>query len=337
MTLDMDGHSFAEISEIYCIVFISFIILTFCIVLGIFKRQGLTPVIRLSSQSSIMDYEMPGTVMVGVSNPYVLRILQPEKATLKDGVQLKLESSISCKITSFWGLDCEVLKNILCIRKKRLIDADCMDILTDKAIAVNPPDYLEPDETKVLHLMTCALQNDGDQLGPPPRRRYPLVIIVTATENQLEAEQSAAIESLVGIIHLPDAAYSVPCHMISQLLQTNTKHVYDLQRMYIAADSNAGSNQIGNETEKKEETLGDCTVCQTARITRVILPCKHACCCDSCFPLLNMCPICRGYICSYFRLGKEPGKEDDEVIDDNSLLGRFYKFNDWLNTSLGFT
>ena len=105
--------------------------------------------------------------------------------------------------------------------------------------------------------------------------------------------------------------------------------VFIYQRMYIAADASTGPNQIdiGNEIK---EALGDCTVCQTAAITRVILPCKHACCCDSCFPLLNMCPICRGYIYSYFRLGKEPLKED-EVIDDGSLLGRIYRFNDWLN------
>ncbi|XP_071962582.1 cell growth regulator with RING finger domain protein 1-like isoform X2 [Antedon mediterranea] len=266
----MDGASFAEISEIYCIVFISFIISSFCILLVIFKRQGLAPVIRLSRNDSSMDYDMPGTVMVGLGNPYILSITHPESATLKDGVQVKLTSSVACKVTVYWGLHCDVLKHTLCVQKKRLTGTDCLDMLKDKAIAANVPEYLAADETKELHLVSAELQ--GEQLGPAPRLRYPLVMIVSSIKTQLEAYQAAVIESLIAIIHLPDDSYEVPCHMVSQLLQTNTKQVYDLQRMYIAADSTSRLNQTNIGSENAEQNLGDCTVCQTSAITRVILP-----------------------------------------------------------------
>ena len=42
--------------------------------------------------------------------------------------------------------------------------------------------------------------------------------------------------------------------------------------------------------------IPDCIVCLISMRDTLILPCKHLACCQSCFPRLNDCPICRGAI-----------------------------------------
>ncbi|XP_025105392.1 cell growth regulator with RING finger domain protein 1-like [Pomacea canaliculata] len=49
----------------------------------------------------------------------------------------------------------------------------------------------------------------------------------------------------------------------------------------------------------------DCIVCQTQRLTCVLLPCRHACVCRRCFLQLDRCPMCRSHVESYFLIGDE--------------------------------
>ena len=39
-----------------------------------------------------------------------------------------------------------------------------------------------------------------------------------------------------------------------------------------------------------------CKVCLDAPATGVLIPCGHVCACDSCYPQINICPICRAQI-----------------------------------------
>lgn len=77
---------------------------------------------------------------------------------------------------------------------------------------------------------------------------------------------------------------------------------------YINTDQTSGHLQNGNCSE--DRTL-ECVVCQTNKVTIAILPCRHTCICDLCLEQLDKCPMCRGYIMSYFRI--EHNVDSDSV------------------------
>lgn len=59
----------------------------------------------------------------------------------------------------------------------------------------------------------------------------------------------------------------------------------------------SNSQCLAGNSERNE-----CIVCQCEIITMVLLPCRHACVCSTCFAKLERCPMCREYIYSYFWL-----------------------------------
>ncbi|XP_052097661.1 cell growth regulator with RING finger domain protein 1-like [Mytilus californianus] len=104
---------------------------------------------------------------------------------------------------------------------------------------------------------------------------------------------------------------------------------------------NTGSNDNNVQINSAE-----CVVCQTNDVTIAILPCRHACVCDTCLQQLDKCPMCRGYIVSYFRIGDEENfsSQDSshrlsrEGISHSRLDGesRWEYFNRRMNELLGF-
>lgn len=79
------------------------------------------------------------------------------------------------------------------------------------------------------------------------------------------------------------------------------------------------------EDEWSEVQGKDCVVCQNAPLNRVLLPCRHACVCDSCVSRLQHCPMCRAFVMESFALCHTPPataeeeelepKEEEEIKD----------------------
>ena len=66
------------------------------------------------------------------------------------------------------------------------------------------------------------------------------------------------------------------------------------------------SPALEEEGENWAEGTGrDCVVCQNAAVNRVLLPCRHACVCDSCVSHFQHCPICRAFVLESFALTLE--------------------------------
>lgn len=83
----------------------------------------------------------------------------------------------------------------------------------------------------------------------------------------------------------------------------------------------------------------DCIVCQTQRLTCVLLPCRHACVCRRCFVQLDRCPMCRSHVESYFLIGDEQSSSQvrNQEEDSSGLLSKFESFNNRLNEFFGFS
>ena len=86
-----------------------------------------------------------------------------------------------------------------------------------------------------------------------------------------------------------------------------------------------------------------CVVCQTGRVNRVALPCRHASTCHGCFDRLqSRCPMCRGLISSYFLLFPDPVSSPAPDSDDapsseapRTWRSMWREFNVRLNTAMG--
>ena len=98
------------------------------------------------------------------------------------------------------------------------------------------------------------------------------------------------------------------------------------------------STEDANSSSLMEE-CNLCVVCQNAPVFYTLLLCRHACVCYSCIKLLDRCPMCRGFIDSYFRLDNAPDPELQETLADDSPRPRlpwWEALNNRLNHMLGF-
>jgi len=127
------------------------------------------------------------------------------------------------------------------------------------------------------------------ELGPAPRKSYPLVLVVLPERGGTKGEDG---EALLVAVHLPDAV----CRVTAHALATYCK--------------DAASGRCVHLVPVFSQIDAECVVCQERKVSRCLLPCKHACACHICFQQLrsNRCPMCRTFITSYFVMG------DDDVI-----------------------
>lgn len=72
----------------------------------------------------------------------------------------------------------------------------------------------------------------------------------------------------------------------------------------------------GAEVDPVEESSKDCVVCQNGGVNWVLLPCRHACLCDSCVCYFKQCPMCRQFVQESFALCGQ--KEADKDILETS-------------------
>ncbi|XP_077990722.1 cell growth regulator with RING finger domain protein 1-like [Glandiceps talaboti] len=198
--------------------------------------------------------------------------------------------------------------------------------------------------------------NQQLNLGGLPRTKYPLVVVMSVDATQdsdIQEEEQSNIVSMVSAIHLPDSGYSVKSHIILQMVFTNTGSCCNLEKFFVSTEQSEDSTSAETldpnifaelETEDLPAGARDCTVCQNASISRVLLPCRHACVCDHCFPLLDKCPMCRGPIQSFFYMhGNQTFDEYDDMDDLDSeeemlsWMAKFERACERLNRWLGLT
>lgn len=111
-----------------------------------------------------------------------------------------------------------------------------------------------------------------------------------------------------------------------QTFPVNSQHhllcVVSFQPLFMSADSGGVSEtpdseqstqrsrgQLGPAAEEGRRGAGlgrDCVVCQNAAVNKVLLPCRHACVCDSCVSHFQHCPMCRAFIQESFTLVQGP-------------------------------
>ncbi|XP_041469723.1 cell growth regulator with RING finger domain protein 1-like [Lytechinus variegatus] len=356
-----------------------------CVVLFYFYLQRLD--IQLIGDVSHQDDHspIPETKVMTSTLPFSVKFIEESSspASFKDGVLIEVHTSFSCFLHVFWVVDCtsfsEMLRSQDCqsVRPRGLNLAGKLEGISHS----NSEKYfLDADTLKSIQLKfrddfnqsIAGSESESDfNLGPTPRSKYPLVILMSLHDENYETwSHSVSIDTMLWIVHLPDTVVTKPLHIISQMLITSQGLVCDVQKMYMAADETSFLNERPSVDE--EPSLGDnnhsipfsehaslsdstsrdsfgddvsrnCIVCQNASITRVIIPCRHACVCQMCLEILNACPMCRGVISSHFRLDgtgntDNDGDERSSDLDDrgNDWKTRLWNMNERLNELFGF-
>ncbi|XP_049612013.1 cell growth regulator with RING finger domain protein 1 isoform X1 [Syngnathus scovelli] len=281
------------------------------------------PVILRSSDDTESILPTPEKQMVQVTNPFSLE-MGSGSASVTNGVWLKPYCLEPCILSCFWGCEVSALQRALQAHQgvSRLSNPQHFREALYGFYHHCQSIYISSEDREERFICIPPEQALSD-FGPLPRQRYPLVSVLTLAEQ--EARDTYNIVASVTVIHVPDDKYNLSARILFQYLLTSQGNMYELKALFMSANSGGESGhptdpivrpsepeeeeETGKEVEDEEDDKGlserqgkDCVVCQNAAINRVLLPCRHACVCDSCFSHFSHCPICRAFIQESFAL-----------------------------------
>lgn len=316
-----------EYSPLFYISVVSLCFLvTAAMVLGWFGFD--VPVILRSSDETESLLPTPEKQMVQMTNPFTLE-MGSGLACVTDGVSVRPCCLEPCVLSCFWGCEVGALQGALQAHQH--------------GPRLSTPQYFQEalhfryHHCQTFHIasedrLECHTQIPADQgitnFGPLPRDRYPLVAVLTLAEQ--EARDTYNIVASVTVIHVPDDKYRLPARLLFQYLLTSQGNMYELKPLFMSADSRGASERPDSEQSTQpgeaddeaspadleedwsEGSGRDCVVCQNAAVNKVLLPCRHACVCDSCVSHFQHCPICRAFVQESFTLTQGPGPAEQQ-------------------------
>ncbi|XP_023331444.1 cell growth regulator with RING finger domain protein 1 isoform X1 [Eurytemora carolleeae] len=306
--------SVAEVSNLvsFLAVLISFTVMFFFIIklIGqdLIEGGGLTRVTHAPPRINFTKVCLPFRVkLIGVKEPY--------------RIEVSISSVSVGQMRVFWGVDIQSFHQVLRAPKDWFLSAYTHGNLfgQDKCMELGKIEQIDKMDDR---LVTLTKPTDAPlELGPAPRDVYPCVLV-------LQADQ----ETILTVIHVQDLQCTVPSQILSEYYKSGSSSTL-LQSVYLAASDIGESSDTESQAETDAEEMtgvygragARCIICQQSYITRVVLPCRHATSCSKCFKRLQNCPMCRGFIHSYFLIGSEPREDDISVPTDNHQESRGFR------------
>lgn len=275
----------------------------------------------MDTSVTVVTQRVPAVSIVDVHNPFIIRLLEPDTTNLS-GVQVTMDTSVPSTLQAFWAVPIADLFKELhtdwSIFWEAIVDGT---FLKSHALYRSEKySFDTPVQNKHIELKPPKPVSEND-LGAMPRLCYPCVIVVYSNLSD-DQETSNQIGALITAIHLRDSVVTQPSHILLSYVKTYRGAVHQLQQLYVSGNDNQDwktTTSLPNSHNRThistpavdDRQWTDCVVCQTSHVTHVILPCRHACACQQCFQRLDKCPICRGYILSYFMINKERDRQTD--------------------------
>uniref|UniRef100_A0A8C6TKW7 Cell growth regulator with ring finger domain 1 n=1 Tax=Neogobius melanostomus TaxID=47308 RepID=A0A8C6TKW7_9GOBI len=259
----------------------------------------------------------PEKQMMRVTNPFTLE-LASKPASVADGVWLRLRCLESSVLTCFWGCEVYSVQEGLTALQHSPGPSGLQSFQQALAFQYYHSQDFQINDTNWNELLTqLPAEQEITDFGPLPRRRYPLVAVLTLGKE--DVIENYNIVASVTVIHVPDNKYSLSARILFQYLFTSLGSMYELKPLFMSADSEeekAGPAESSSSEESpvngaelyteeelwSERSERDCVVCQNARVNKVLLPCRHTCVCESCVLHLQHCPVCRAFIMESFTL-----------------------------------
>jgi len=300
-----------------------------------------------------VTHKSPQTNMTKVTIPFTLSL--QENCSVPDSglnVRVKVSSSSPYFAKYFWGVQISAFHHVLRAPWPWFYQAFLHGNLFGVEHCVESSDVREAndahEERGVVIRKTSA---NPLNLGQAPREVYPLVVVMVRKDSE-NTEDLTEVTALINIFHIKDSSCPIPSQILCTYMRQGAG-VTLLRQMYLS-DSLCGesSDTESAEDSETEDSPGDrnnkevqarCIICQLGRVNRVALPCRHANTCGECFDRLqNRCPMCRGFISSYFLLRPEPVRAGPPhpTTPPNppptmTWGQRVHSWNMWVNAAMG--
>jgi len=297
-----------------------------------------------------VTHKSPQTKMTKVHIPFTLAL--QEESSLADTVRVKVSSTCPYYAKYFWGVQITAFHHVLRGPWPWFYQAFLHGNLFGVEHCVETSDVREAqdahEERGVIIRKTSTLPLN---LGQAPREVYPLVVVMVKKDSD-QTEDLTEVTALVNIFHIKDSSCPIPSQILCTYMRQGAG-VTLLRQMYLT-DSLGGESSDTESAEESEtedspgcvETKGmkaKCIICQLGRVNRVCLPCRHANTCGDCFERLqNRCPMCRGFISSYFLLRPEPARMEPPTSPTPPIppptltwAERLHRWNIWVNAAMG--
>jgi len=298
-----------------------------------------------------VTHKSPQTNMTKVSIPFTLSL--QEQTTMDDSVRVKVSSSCPYYAKYFWGVQISAFHHVLRGPWPWFYEAFLHGNLFGVEHCVEISDVREARDAHeergvVIRRTSTAPLN----LGQAPREVYPLVVVLVRKDSD-KTEDLTEVTALVNIFHIKDSSCPIPSQILCTYIRQGAG-VTLLRQMYLT-DSLGGESsdtESAEDSDTEDSPGGDktnnmqarCIICQLGRVNRVALPCRHANTCGECFERLqNRCPMCRGFISSYFLLRpeqvrSEPTRSEHRPPPQPPTLTwaqRLQRWNVWANAAMG--
>ena len=222
---------------------------------------------------------------------------------------MEFECYVDCFVQYFWGVQTNLLARITILSSTSIMSGLADNIsseLSSHSMSVEEPVLFAPGK----HLLNLV-PDIGLNLGPPPRKTVPLVVLCSVKCNRdsnfnsnsnsnsncdsnsitnstfdssisnSNSTSNSNIAYLLTVLHLKDEHCTEPSRKLNELIGLQNGQWLSLYRYY-----------HGDETKL-------CVVCQEKEVSMILLPCRHACLCDSCSShITHKCPMCRAFVTS---------------------------------------
>ncbi|XP_031571269.1 uncharacterized protein LOC116305480 isoform X2 [Actinia tenebrosa] len=207
-------------------------------------------------------------------------------------------------------------------------------ILSGSYESKGPMEYYNPGkeyvaDVQILSEFESQLAASSTQQG---NQTFPLVFVIERSRN-LSHEEKKKVKScdIVALITTLCCSKSSPDNktfsIASQYVQTANGNIFPLKKLFVSdsqsSQSDATSSNNGMDSSLASDTSltsATCVICHSMAVSRVLLPCRHACVCGLCFSKLEAkCPMCRQWIQSYFVTLEEPELTSTELATSREL------------------
>lgn len=228
----------------------------FCFIVFVIFLIMFSDKIFIETTSSI-QLPVPELSMVIAKLPFQVDFQHLDKATIAGGIDVKITTTEPVEMSCYWGASCQLFIHALNSDPFYLLDeVEHLDEVESTSKTVCRGDG------QSFHLVPEASEEEFN-IGPPPRSKYPLVIILRCSGDN-DSDNENTIVGGIWILHLPDSSFNTPGHIISNLVITNHGLVHNLQKMYMAVDTvnTVNSNPSPNIAEvsssrQAQNTSGD--------------------------------------------------------------------------------
>ncbi|TRY76854.1 hypothetical protein TCAL_03529 [Tigriopus californicus] len=256
-------------------------------------QVGLQPLIGPNSRR-------PGRLrMQATPLPCYLQLKEcaPSEISLKHvPVSLSSKSGAQLQMRVFYGVDIALCHHVMAGPWPWLKDAflngrpfgqdGCLDVSEHLSVS------LSEGETRELILPRPSSGHWMDLGRSSPRNKYPIVLV-----SLTGLDGAKAVVATFHVIHIQDEVCTLPTQILASYVKRGAGPLVHLDRIFYS------------DSFQDERNYNLCVVCQDFPISRVNLPCKHACVCQRCFGMIrNLCPMCRSPIQHYFLIKGENHK-----------------------------